>query len=316
MEEKEYVPGLSYRADKSAHYDKPGVVIVGTGAVGTALAHAFYHIGYPVKAIVSRDKQRAQLLAGKVGSPFAFSLSDRLPTDAKLIFLCIPDDAISPTAKLLTESLDWEDKIVAHTSGALAASALQPLARKGAYLMSFHPVQTFSNTSEYPFAGIYIGIEGDPEAVAEGVKIAHAFQAKEVILTADKKPRYHLAASIASNFFVTLMAMACDVLESIGMERNEAIAMLRPLVTQTCTNVTSTLPELVLTGPAARGDQKTLKVHLDAIENHLPHYEPLYKALLAETLAVAHKGGRLNHEQIERIHAHLAKERVRSDKNQ
>ncbi len=291
-------------------------MIVGTGAVGTALAHAFLKIGYPIKAIVSRDVQRAKVLAGKVGSPFAFPLSDRIPTDASLIFLCIPDDVITPTAKLLAKSLDWEDKIVAHTSGALAASALQPLARKGAYLMSFHPVQTFSNTSESPFSDIYIGIEGDEEAVTEGVKIARAFKAKEVILTADKKPRYHLAASIASNFFVTIVSMACDVLESIGLDRNEAIAMLRPLVIQTCTNVTSSLPEHVLTGPAARGDEKTLKVHLDAIENHLPHYESLYKALLSETLAVAHKSGRLSLEQIERIHKHLDKGPVRSANNQ
>lgn len=291
-------------------------MIVGTGAVGTALAHAFPKVGYPIKAIVSRDEQRAKSLAGKVGSPFAFSLSDRIPTDANLIFLCIPDDAVSPTAKLLTESLDWEDKIVAHTSGALAASALQPLARKGAYLMSFHPVQTFSIAAKSSFSGIYIGIEGDEEAVLEGVQIARAFDAKEVILTADKKPRYHLAASIASNFFVTLMAMACEVLESIGLERNEAIAMLRPLVTQTCTNVTSSLPEHVLTGPAARGDEKTLKVHLDAIENHLPHYEPLYKALLSQTLAVAHQGGQLSLEQIERIQKHLKKkESIRSNSN-
>lgn len=291
--------------------NKPGISIVGTGAVGTALARALAAQGYPLHRIVSRQLSRAEHLAAEVNARHASSLDGPFSITARLVFLCIPDDAIAPVASHLAAMAPnagmWEGKIAAHTSGALSASALAPLGDAGAALMSLHPVQTFARSPNAgpavpsPFANIYIGIEGDAIAVAAGKKIARALGARDLVLSAAYKPRYHLAAAIASNFFVTLMAMACDVLESIGISREEATAILRPLVTQTCTNVTTTLPEDVLTGPAARGDEKTLKMHAGAIHAHLPHYEMLYDSLLAHTLDLAGRSGRLNPEQIVRL---------------
>ncbi len=291
---------------------KPRVSIIGTGAVGTTLAIALRDKGYPLHSIVSRRIEHARRLARLTGALHALVLPAPLADTADLSFLCVPDDAISATAVLLARTGNWQNKVVAHTSGALTAEVLHPLGNAGAHLMSFHPVQTFALTSENeslsahpPFTDIYIGIEGDDVAVSLGKKIATDLGARDLVLDAAYKARYHLAAAIASNFFVTVMTMACDVLESIGMDRNEATALLRPLVTQTCTNVTTTPPEQVLTGPAARGDEKTLKKHVEAIQKHLPHYNLLYGSLLAETLDIAARTGRLSFEQSERIKENL-----------
>ena len=280
---------------------KPDVTIVGAGAVGSALATSLFQSGYDIISIVSRNKGRAANLAAAIGSPFAFSLDDDVPPYSTLTFLCVPDDAITPTAMLLSRQNSWYNKTVAHVSGALTSSALHPLAEKGAFVMSFHPMQTFSNTSHASFSDIFIGMEGDDEALEMGRMLADDLDAHALVLSADMKVRYHLAASVASNYFVTLMGMAVDILESIGLERNEATALLRPLVTQTCTNVTSSTPEAALTGPAVRGDLNTLKLHQEALQKHLPSYSPLYHTLLTKTLEIAVNSGRLTEKQSKNI---------------
>ena len=291
--------------------NKPRVCIVGTGAVGTALAGAFAALDYPIEGIFSRELGHARQLATKTGAAGAFVLEDPVPCTSEMVFLCVPDDAIEPTARLLRDKAEWHGKVAAHTSGAQTADALKPLGEAGASLMSFHPVQTFPPPSQSTgtkkgrpdslFSDIFIGLEGDEQAIHLGKRIVRDFGARSLVLTPSLKPRYHLAASIASNFQVTIMTLACDVLESIGMERHEAIALLRPLVTQTCTNVTSSLPEQVLTGPAARGDEKTLKMHIKAINAHLPQYKEFYGSLLAETLNVAARTGRISIQRVEEL---------------
>ena len=265
-------------------------MIVGTGAVGTTLALCLQAGGYPISAIISRSEARARALASRIGSPTALSLASFDPALASLIFLCVPDDALPALADKLAIHTRWTGRIVAHTSGALTAATLLPLQKAGAHAMSFHPVQTFANPSKKAFSGIYVGIEGDEPAVHTGVALAQALDATPLVLQSADKARYHLAASMASNFTVTLVSAACDVLETIGIQRNEAVALLRPLVMQTCTNVTTHLPEEVLTGPAARGDKNTLQQHLDALAKHQPQLLPLYHALLAQTIEVAKKG--------------------------
>ncbi len=263
---------------------------MGTGAVGTSLALALQKHNYVVSAIASRSKARAAHLAAQLDVAKPFALPELDPAIADLIFLCVPDDVLPVLAAKLANHTRWMGRIVAHTSGALTASTLSPLQEAGAHAMSFHPVQTFANATENAFSGIYVGIEGDAEAVAAGKVLAQALEATPLVLQSADKARYHLAASMASNFTVTLISAACDVLASLGMQRHEAVALLRPLVTQTCTNVTTHLPEEVLTGPAARGDEHTLQQHLDALTHHHPHLLPLYQTLLTHTIDVAKQG--------------------------
>jgi predicted short-subunit dehydrogenase-like oxidoreductase (DUF2520 family) len=160
--------------------------------------------------------------------------------------------------------------------------------------LSFHPVQSFTaSTPPDAFEGIYIGLEGDAPALDVGRQLALDLGAHPFVLTAEAKPRYHLAASMASNFFVTLMALAGEVLADIGIDRPTGAALLRPLVEGTWRNLATQLPEEALTGPIARGDLDTLLRHTEALATHLPQLTPAYAALAAETVRVAVRGGHL-----------------------
>jgi len=98
---------------------------------------------------------------------------------------------------------------------------------------------------------------------------------------------YHAAASIASNFVVTLEWMAERVAAAAGIEPSDARRMLAPLVRQTVENWADLGPQAALTGPVARGDEVTVARQRKAISEAAPDLLPLFDALVDQTRAVA-----------------------------
>lgn len=289
----------------------PPVAIVGAGAVGTTLARGLVGCGYRVAAILSRRTEAAQALADRVGAPVAASSGDALPVEVRLVVVCVPDDDIPAVAEALA-ALDhpWANTIVGHTSGARTAAALAPLAREGAATLSFHPLQTFTTeTSPEAFQGIVVGLEGNDRAVAAGKTLARALGARPVRLTAEDKVRYHCTAALASNGLVALMGVVEEVFAAAKGEEKEkfssTIELVAPLVEQTWSNLKQSSPEGVLTGPVARGDEETVRTHLDALADATPHLVPLYVALSTEMVRIAVRGGTLDRKQAEAVLAAL-----------
>lgn len=271
--------------------------------MGTALAQRLQQGGYVISGIISRSKFGAQRLADRVGAPVASTTLRDLPASARLLFCCVPDDTILALAEELASlKRDWSACIVAHTSGARPARALRPLADAGAACLSFHPMQTFApGAAPEVFEGIYVALEGDERAVAVGRRVAADMGAHPLELPARAKTRVHLAASVASNFFVTLMALAGEILASAGISGEEAQAVLRPLVSETWRGLGNQPPREALTGPIARGDVGTVTEHLATLSTHLPHLAPAYVALAAETVRLAEESSRLSSEAAEQL---------------
>jgi predicted short-subunit dehydrogenase-like oxidoreductase (DUF2520 family) len=280
------------------------VAIVGAGAVGTALARGLVASGHRIEAVLSRTAASAQALADQVSAPVADSSWAALPTSVRLVWICVPDDAIASVASALA-AVDhpWPTTIVAHTSGAKTAAALAPLGEQGAATMSFHPLQTFTDdTAPGAFEDIVVGLEGDDRAVAAGKALARTLGARPVRLTPDEKARYHCAAALASNGLVALLAVVEEVLTASGTEPpSSAAKLVGPLIEQTWANLEQGTPEGALTGPVARGDEDTVRAHLDALADETPHLVPLYGALSTEMVRVAVRGGHLNAEQAETL---------------
>jgi predicted short-subunit dehydrogenase-like oxidoreductase (DUF2520 family) len=90
---------------------------------------------------------------------------------------------------------------------------------------------------------------------------------------------YHAAASIASNFLVTLEAAAERVAATAGVNRDALV----PLVRATVENWASLGAERALTGPVARGDVETVARQREAIADRTPELLPLFDALVEAT---------------------------------
>lgn len=287
--------------DASRSTSRQRIAIVGAGALGSTLARRLAERGYTVAAILSRRRKSAVTLARDVGAEVGSDDWADLPFDVSVVMVCVPDDAIPTVASALADlPRDWASTVVAHTSGALAADALAPLADVGATLLSFHPMQTFTPESDpAAFADICVGVEGHPDAVQFGAQLAEDLGARAVTVPTEAKPRYHLAAALASNGLVALMGMVNEILASAGIDSEEGTALVQPLMESTQANVADTSPEAALTGPAARGDLGTVTAHLDVLTDHLPHLLPAYAALTNEMVRLAVRNGRLGSDQAE-----------------
>ena len=149
------------------------------------------------------------------------------------------------------------DRLSGHCSGATGLGELTPHEA-----FSLHPLMTVTADGA-DFAGAGAAIAGStPRALDFASEIAHALGMRPVEIAEADRAAYHAAASIASNFLVTLEAAAERVAGAAGVER----AQLVPLVRATVENWARLGPERALTGPVARGDEATVERQRAAVE--------------------------------------------------
>ena len=152
-----------------------------------------------------------------------------------------------------------------------------------------HPLQTFAaGSGPELFRRAGCAISGStPEALALARWLGEALGMEPLEIDDDGRAAYHAAASIASNFLVTLEHAAEQVAAGAALEAAEARALLAPLVRRTVENWVALGPERALTGPVARGDDETVTAQRAAIAASAPHLLPLFDELVQRTRDLA-----------------------------
>ncbi|MEP6794849.1 MAG: DUF2520 domain-containing protein, partial [Saprospiraceae bacterium] len=84
----------------------------------------------------------------------------------------------------------------------------------------------------------------------------------------------HVAAVFANNFSNHMLTLA----ESICKEHQLPFEILKPLILETFSKAILSGPKESQTGPAVRGDDKTIEKHLHLLENH-PELSDVYKII-------------------------------------
>jgi predicted short-subunit dehydrogenase-like oxidoreductase (DUF2520 family) len=197
-----------------------------------------------------------------------------------ILLLCVPDSEIAAAAEAVAGAAPF----VGHTSGATPLSALEA---SGAELFGLHPLQTVTGAGAR-FTGCGCAVAGSSQRALElAEQIATDLGMAPFAVEDSQRAAYHAAASIASNFLVTLEAEAEALAADAGIEGFDARRMLGPLVRTTVENWISDGPERALTGPIARGDRATVAAQRAAIAARRPQLEPLFDALVERTEALA-----------------------------
>jgi predicted short-subunit dehydrogenase-like oxidoreductase (DUF2520 family) len=281
-------PGRSRReAGPVAFPAVPAVGIVGPGRAGLGLAVALRRVRIAVLGVHGRREQAVppgvKLTAGGV-PPWLGR--------AGIVILAVGDDALGPcVAELARSEAVVPGQVVLHLSGALTSDVLAPLRDLGAKTGSMHPLIAFSPepaVAARQCRGATFALEGDIAAVALADAIVRRLGGSPVTLAPELKPLYHAGAVFASNYLVTLVAVAARLLEGAGLASDRALAALAPLARATLENLAATGPVAALTGPVARGDVATVRRHLMA----LSHADAeLYRAAGRETLKLARQAG-------------------------
>jgi predicted short-subunit dehydrogenase-like oxidoreductase (DUF2520 family) len=220
--------------------------------VGHALADALGAAGYEVNGPVGRGADGA---------------------GAEVVLLCVPDGEIAAAARAIRPG-----PLVGHCSGATGLDVLAP--HEG---FSLHPLMSVT-TEGASFAGAGAAIAGaTPRGLALAGELANALDMQPVEIAEPDRATYHAAASIASNFLVTLEAAAERLGATVGLEREQLV----PLVRATVENWARLGPERALTGPVARGDEATIKRQREAVGEAAPELTGLFDALVDATRELA-----------------------------
>ena len=228
----------------------PACAVVGHGRLGTALAAALRAAGAPVLGPLGRG-------ASAEG--------------ADVVLLAVPDAEIANAAACVAPG-----RLVGHCSG---ATTLAPLAQHPE-AFSLHPLMTVPEAGA-TFTGATAAIAGSTAAaLATARALAEALGLRPVEIPDEDRVAYHAAASIASNFLVTLEWAA----ERVGGLDREALV---PLVRATVENWATQGPHAALTGPIARGDETTVAAQHEAVARRAPDLAALFDALADATRTLA-----------------------------
>lgn len=231
--------------------------MIGAGRLGFALVEQFRASGVEVTGPLGR---------GADGDGFG------------AVLLCVPDGEIGRAAALLKPG-----RLVGHCSGATGLDVLDPHEA-----FSMHPLMTVTAEGA-DFRGAGAAVAGStPQALWLAQTLAERIGLEPVAISEGDRATYHAAASVASNFLVTLEAAAERLATAAGLERR----LLAPLVRATVENWARLGGERALTGPVARGDASTVAAQRQAVAERAPELLELFDAMVTATESLARQSHR------------------------
>jgi predicted short-subunit dehydrogenase-like oxidoreductase (DUF2520 family) len=263
------------------------VFVIGPGHVGRGLVRAFRASGVEVVG-----------LHGKRPSGVATSTGN-IPADASranVVILSVRDpqldDALAEVSAAAADGRISRGTAILHTSAIAEPTALTALSAAGFPGGTFHPLVPFSDpeVSADLLRKAWIGVDGDIAARNASRRIAGHLGARVLEIPAGKKPAYHAAAVISSNFPVVLASVAGHLLLDIGIPDASAYQAVESLMSGALANMKQALPDDALTGPIVRGDAETVAKHLRALHDHATAAQ-VYRSLSAAAVEIAQRRG-------------------------
>jgi predicted short-subunit dehydrogenase-like oxidoreductase (DUF2520 family) len=228
--------------------------VIGAGRMGTALSHALREAGLSVSGPLGRGADGAY---------------------ADAVILCVPDRAIAEAAAIIKPG-----RLVGHTSGATSLAAIG-----GHEAFSLHPLISVAAGEDVNFIGVPGAVAGTTERALDlATSLAQQLGMLPFQVPDDKRDLYHAAASVASNYLVTLASVA-ERLFSLAVPGADR-SLLTPLVWASTDNWVR-MGARALTGPIARGDNETVDRQRSAVAHHASDLLPLWDALRNATAALA-----------------------------
>jgi predicted short-subunit dehydrogenase-like oxidoreductase (DUF2520 family) len=247
-----YFPSVEHESSGTTDLLSSGIAIVGRGRMGRALAAALSAAGIAVRGPFGRGARCE---------------------DSDVVLLCVPDRAIAAAARAVAPG-----RLVGHCSG---AATLEPLLPHDAF--SLHPLLSVTAGGPARFAGAGCAVAGvTPRALGAARALAAALRMHAVEVADADRALYHAAASMASNYLVTLETEAADLAARAGVVRELLVPLIRATVDQWAEQGAR-----ALTGPIARGDHATVARQRAAIAERAPALLPLWDALAERTAALA-----------------------------
>ena len=257
------------------------ISIIGAGNMAFRLSLALINAGHTIDWILNRTPAHGEQLVKALKShgssaKFTTSIDDIL--HSQVIIIALSDDIISETAirlnEALTASMSPSKPFVFHTSGATEIAELAPLALSGIHYGVLYPIMTLSKAKEINFCEVPFLLESaDSQAKEVLVEIVSSLKCEYIFCDSTKRLRMHCAAVFSCNFTNYILSLAFEIAGDIP-------TFLIPATIEMVRKSFLINPDKVQTGPAIRGDVKTMEKHLKLLkEMNLPEEEEIYKII-------------------------------------
>jgi predicted short-subunit dehydrogenase-like oxidoreductase (DUF2520 family) len=252
------------------------IALIGTGRVAHQLGSALHDQGETISGVYGRNAEEAEKLADKLDSRVIENMSEVIQAD--LILLTVSDDSITEVSHLLNSR---NKGLVAHTSGAVPLSAIEGVKRKAV----FYPLQSFSLDKHIVWENVPFCLEAETDEDLNGLgDLAELLSQRIHVLSSDQRKSLHLAAVFANNFANLMFELSEDLLAKADIDRS----ILHPLILETANKVLMQSASVSQTGPAARGDKKTIETHRALLGEGNP-YREIYDRLTNEIYNRTHE---------------------------
>jgi predicted short-subunit dehydrogenase-like oxidoreductase (DUF2520 family) len=235
--------------------EKISVGIIGSGNIAWSLGEILKK-HFSITYIHSRNLIEAKRLSVKLKTA-CIKKSEIALQNTDILFVCLSDDVLST---YLT-GINFKKTIILHTSG---SANMNLLANYSKNIGVFYPVQTINKIEKTDWRNVPICIEASNSKTKKIIdEIAKQISDRVYYLNSSKRTKLHLAAVFANNFSNACFSFADEILE----KEKIPFEIIKPLIAATASNVMLRKPSEVQTGPAKRGDLKTIKKHIALLEN-------------------------------------------------
>ncbi len=283
------------------------IAVVGTGRLGSSFAIALAGIGRNVVAVSTRRPEHRSWLRKKLPATLVTDDLRVAASSAEIVFISVSDRYIQEVC----DACDWSrDQAVTHCSGVLGLDPLASASQAGARTGAIHPLQTFpSPDSAHLLSGCTFAIESIDDEFGRWLNdCAVELDGHPIPISGEyQRAVYHASAVLACGLLAGLAGIAAEMWSSLGIEREEAIRRIAPMVISTANAVDRHGMPDALTGPYTRGDLDTIRKHLSATFSESPDTSRAYTALAYAQMHIAEEQGNIDDETAAQIRSLLLK---------
>lgn len=210
--------------------------VIGPGRAGLSVALALEAVGYHSEGVVRRGGPVRDAARG-----------------VDVLLIATPDDTVTEVSAQIAPV---GSTVVLHLSGSLGLEALASHPRRG----SLHPLVPLPSPAVGTVrlrSGITFAVAGDPMAR----QLAEDLGGRVVEVDDAQRVSYHAAAAIAANHLVALLGQVERVAAAAGLPLDAFAGLVRAATE----DAFALGPRAALTGPAGRGDWRTIEGHRRAL---------------------------------------------------
>lgn len=286
------------------------VGLIGVGKVGrvggTIVTLLSKNKDYEVMAASDIDTDLAKRFAQTITGCKAYSSNQGVADNAEFVFITTGDDFIAPVCAEVT----WHPgQYVVHVSGANLSDILEPAKKQGAQVGVFHPNHLFSNPEEdlHTLKGSSFDIEADEPLRGILMDMAAALDCYGVHVPASTRRAFYAAVCMPSLFEVTLAKLAANLMQAIGIPKDEAVRILLHPMQNTVNLIETKGIDQNVPGPVGRGNPGSIEKVFNALDTTYPALISLFRELYYQTIPLALSQGTINQQQAKELEAVLKK---------